>query len=213
LRSARTVARSNRASRLGVRAKIDYVPAAKVEKLVLEDGYTLVDIRDSIQYDRSHFKNSEYIPLYVPDNGTDFQSRLNQQLHAGSVGNQFGTKHTVRNTEFESMVAAKFNKDAKLLLCCQQGLRSNGAAQELAASGFSDLAVIEGGLNQLKENVIGSLETEGKEKIWEAGKGGTNKYIREISFTVGGVMGAMYIALEFFPDASKDVLAKLYGLS
>lgn len=31
----------------------------QVEKLVLEDGYTLVDIRDSIQYDRSHFKNSE----------------------------------------------------------------------------------------------------------------------------------------------------------
>ena len=44
------------------------------------------------------------MPLFVPDEGKDLQSLLNQQLHAGSVGGQRGSKHTVRNEQFESQV-------------------------------------------------------------------------------------------------------------
>lgn len=46
----------------------------------------------------------QHIPLFVEDTATDPQSMLNRQLHSGSVGNQFGTKHTVRNDKFEELV-------------------------------------------------------------------------------------------------------------
>ena len=46
----------------------------------------------------------QHIPLFVEDEGKDPASLLNQQLHSSSVGNQFGTKHTVRNVKFEEEV-------------------------------------------------------------------------------------------------------------
>jgi hypothetical protein len=46
----------------------------------------------------------QHVPFFVPDDGKDLRALLNQQLHAGSVGGQRGTKHTVRNEQFESQV-------------------------------------------------------------------------------------------------------------
>lgn len=201
-----------RGSKLAVWNKIDYVPASKVAKLV-EDGYTLLDVRTNLQFERAHLKDSTHIPLFKEDDATDPQSLLNQQLHRGSVGSQFGTAHTVRNDRFEELVSAKFGKDDKLLVCCQQGLRSNTAAQDLSKVGFSELACIEGGFNTMKEEYLGSLETVGKDPINKAGLGGIVKYQKQISFTIGGIMLTAYALILLFPDQATPLLAEWFGPS
>ena len=67
----------------------------------------------------------QHIPLFKEDDAKDPQSLLNQQLHAGSVGNQFGSKHTVRNERFEELVSccsptsAWPIEDSLCMLTCQ----------------------------------------------------------------------------------------------
>eukprot|EP00240_Pyramimonas_obovata_P012511 CAMPEP_0118929760 /NCGR_PEP_ID=MMETSP1169-20130426/6665_1 /TAXON_ID=36882 /ORGANISM="Pyramimonas obovata, Strain CCMP722" /LENGTH=238 /DNA_ID=CAMNT_0006872009 /DNA_START=72 /DNA_END=788 /DNA_ORIENTATION=- len=199
-----------RGSKLAVWNKIDYVAPSKVAKLV-EEGYAVLDVRTNIQFDRSHLKNTTHIPLFKEDDATDPQSLLNQQLHRGAVGSQFGTAHTVRNDRFEELVSAKFAKDDKVLVCCQQGLRSNTAAQDLAKAGFTDLACIEGGFNTLKDDLLGSLETEGPEPISKAGLGGLVKYQKTISFTIGGILFAAYAFIQLFPEQGTTLLAATFG--
>lgn len=199
-----------RGCKLAVWNKIDYVPAAKVAKLV-EEGYALVDVRSNMQFERAHLKNCTHIPLFKEDDAKDPQSLLNQQLHRGAIGSQFGTAHTVRNDMFEDQVSSKFAKDDKLLLCCQQGLRSNTAAQDLSKAGFSDLVCIEGGLNTMKDDLLGSLETVGSVPISKAGLGGLIKYQKQISFTIGGIMLTAYLLVTLFPDQTAPLLAEWFG--
>jgi len=208
--SARAPTRRSVVSRT-VWSKIDYVPASKVANLVTQEGYALLDVRDNNQFQKAHVKGSVHIPLFKEDEAKDPQSLINQQLHRGSVGANFGSSHTIRNDRFEELVEAQFGKDAKVILCCQQGLRSNTAAQDLAASGFSDLACVDGGFNSLTDELLGSLEVVGKEKISKAGFGGLMKSQQKISIVVGSVMFAAWAFLEFLPEQAAPLLAGLYG--
>lgn len=194
-----------RASRLAVQSKIDYIEASEVDSLVKE-GYKIVDLRDEGQFNRARFVGVKHIPLYVEDTGKDVGSLVNQLAHASSAGTQFGTKHTIKNELFEEQMGKAFSKEDKLILACQSGLRSNGAALDLVKVGYKDLVCIEGGLNKLEPELLGDLKVEGKELINVAGKGGTIKYVKEISFAVGGVLFCVYCFLEFFPDQGQEFL-------
>nr|MCH1922995.1 hypothetical protein [Shewanella ferrihydritica] len=71
----------------------------------------------------------------------------------------FGLPFTKRNLEFTKMVKDKFSPESKLLVVCQEGLRSTGAADVLEREGFQNLACIKSGLQTLKP---GTFESVGK---------------------------------------------------
>lgn len=202
-------ARKPAIQRLKVLSKIEYTTPSKVADLV-EAGYTIVDVRDETQFGRAHLKDSVHIPLFTEDTSTDLNSIVNQQLHKGSVGNFKGTKHTVRNERFEETAQKLFpEKDAKLIIACQQGMRSTSAAEALVQLGYSNLTCIEGGYNDFKE-VPAPLETIGESDLDKAALGGMQAAQTTINVAVAGVLFALYLCLEFFPESGKDALKAIY---
>lgn len=64
--------------------------------------------------------------------------------------------------------------DSKVLLVCQQGLRSKAAAQQLAKAGYNSLAWVEGGLNRSQP---GDVPTSDGSDVRYAGIGGVSSMI------------------------------------
>ena len=56
---------------LFVRAEIKYVDPAGAKKLVVEEGYTVLDIRDRVQYEKAHIVPSVHIPVYIENTDND----------------------------------------------------------------------------------------------------------------------------------------------
>lgn len=65
-------------------------------------------------------------------------------------------------------------KDAKVLVACQQGLRSRAAAQQLAKAGYNNLAWVEGGFNKSK---AGDVPTSDGNDVRYAGIGGVSQLL------------------------------------
>ena len=64
------------------------------------------------------------------------------------------------NPDFGEVVEANFGKDAKLLLGCGSGPRSNAACEMLAARGYQDLANIDGGFSGARD-MYGNITKQG----------------------------------------------------
>lgn len=68
--------RSSRTN-LRIRAEIDFINAEEAKRLVAEEGYSVVDVRDITQYERAHIKSCKHVPLFVEnkdmDPGTTFE--------------------------------------------------------------------------------------------------------------------------------------------
>ena len=56
---------------LSVRAEVNYVNAEDAKKLVAADGYAILDVRDKVQFERAHIKDSYHIPLFTLNNDND----------------------------------------------------------------------------------------------------------------------------------------------
>ena len=64
------------------------------------------------------------------------------------------------NPDFVEVVEANFGKDAKLLLGCGSGPRSNAACEMIAARGYQDLANIDGGFSGARD-MYGNITKQG----------------------------------------------------
>lgn len=53
-----------------LRAEVNYVIAEEAKKLV-EEGYTVVDVRDKSQFDRAHIKSCYHMPLFIENKDND----------------------------------------------------------------------------------------------------------------------------------------------
>lgn len=54
-----------------VSAGVQYVDAEEAKQMVSTEGYTIIDIRDGSQYDRSHITKSDHIPLFIANEDSD----------------------------------------------------------------------------------------------------------------------------------------------
>ena len=90
----------------------------------LEQGYRYIDVRTEQEFANGHPSGALNIPVAMP----------NPQ-----------TGQMALNADFVAVVSAHFAKDAKLVVGCQAGGRSQRAAEMLAQAGYTDVANMQGG--------------------------------------------------------------------
>lgn len=55
-----------------IRSEVNFVNADEAKRLVTEEGYTVVDVRDRTQFERAHIKSCSHVPLFIENNDNDF---------------------------------------------------------------------------------------------------------------------------------------------
>ncbi|KAI4963423.1 hypothetical protein ZWY2020_014124 [Hordeum vulgare] len=147
------------AAAVAVRAEVSFVDGDEAKRLVAEEGYTVLDVRDRRQYERAHVRASAHVPLYIENEDNDIGTIIKRQAHNNFAGLFYGLSFTKLNRDFTKTVRSKFSPESKLLVVCQEGLRSTAAADALEREGFQNLACITSGLQTLKP---GTFETVGE---------------------------------------------------
>ncbi|KAL6001363.1 Rhodanese-like domain-containing protein 9, chloroplastic [Asimina triloba] len=136
--------------RASIRAEVNFVDGDEARRLVAEEGYAILDIRDRTQYDRSHIKSCYHVPLFVENKDNDLGTIIKRTVHNNFSGLFFGLPFTKLNPDFVESVKEQFSTDSKLLLVCQGGLRSTAAANELEEEGFQNVSCVMSGLQSVK---------------------------------------------------------------
>lgn len=185
-----------------MKAEVKYVDGVEAKKLVAEEGYTVLDIRDRIQYEKAHIVPSVHIPVYIENTDNDIGTIVNRTLHNNFSGLFYGLAFTKPNPDFLSSVEKKFPKDSKLLLVCQEGLRSGAATDKLEQAGFQNLAYISSGLQKVNP---GLFEKEGPQDLQDAGKGGLVTIQGKISTVLGTVLIVAFLFITFFPNQAEQL--------
>ncbi len=103
-------------------------PTQAKELLDSDQAYVYIDVRSMPEYETAHPAGALNIPI----------------MHKESMG-------MVPNNDFVSVVEKHFARDAKLLIGCQMGGRSQRAAEALAAAGFTDLSNVMGGFGGARD--------------------------------------------------------------
>ncbi|KAL1818116.1 hypothetical protein DCAR_0522641 [Daucus carota subsp. sativus] len=188
---------------LYVKAEVDFVNAEEATKLVTQ-GYTVLDVRDRTQFERAHIKACKHVPLFIENKDNDPGTIIKRQLHNNFSGLFYGLPFTKPNPEFVQSVKSQFSPDSKVLVVCQEGLRSAAAAQKLDASGFQNVACITSGLQSVKP---GSFDSVGSTELQNAGKAGLVTVQGKISAVLGTVLICAYLFITFFPDQAEQILA------
>ncbi|KAE8726601.1 Rhodanese-like domain-containing protein 9 [Hibiscus syriacus] len=174
---------------LSIRAEVNFVNAEEAKKLVAVEGYAVVDIRDKSQFDRAHIESCTIIKRTLRNN---FSGLL------------FGLPFTKLNPEFVQSVKSRFSPESKLLLVCQEGLRSAAAAaNKLEQAGFQNIACITSGLQNVKP---GTFDSVGKTELQDAGKAGLVTIQGKISAVLGTVLVCAYLFITLFPDQAEKLL-------
>lgn len=200
---------TRRRSAAVVRAEVSFVDAGEAKRLVDEEGYTVLDIRDRTQRERAHIKSSTHVPLFIENQDNDIGTIVKRQLHNNFAGLFFGLPFTKLNPDFARTVKDKFSPESKLLVVCQEGLRSAAAADALEKEGFQNIACITSGLQTVKP---GTFESVGKSELQNAGKAGLVTIQGKISVVLGTVLISAYLFITFFPDQAEK-LFDLAGIS
>ena len=97
--------------------------------LAAEQGATYVDVRSVPEFAQAHPTGAVNVPLFHAD----------------------GRGQMAPNPEFLAVMQASFAPDAKLLLGCLSGTRSQRAAEILSAAGYRDLANVRTGIGGARD--------------------------------------------------------------
>ncbi|XP_048235974.1 rhodanese-like domain-containing protein 9, chloroplastic isoform X2 [Ricinus communis] len=186
----------------GIRAEVNYVSGEEAKKLVAAEGYEILDVRDRTQYDRAHIKSCYHVPLFIENKDNDLGTIIKRTVHNNFSGLFFGLAFTKPNPEFVESVKNQFSPDSKLLLVCQEGLRSTAAANKLEQAGFQNVACITSGLQSVKP---GTFDSEGSSELQNAGKGGLVTVQGKISAVLGTVLICAYLFITFFPEQAEKL--------
>ncbi|XP_074306998.1 rhodanese-like domain-containing protein 9, chloroplastic [Silene latifolia] len=197
--------RSFRQRCFSIRAEVDYVSADEATELVAE-GYAIVDVRDKTQYERAHIKSCYHVPLFIENQDNDLGTIIKRQAHNNFAGLFYGLPFTKPNPDFVQSVKTKFSPESKILLVCQEGLRSTAAARKLEQSGFQNVACITSGLQSVKP---GTFESVGSTELQNAGKAGLVTIQGKISVVLGTVLVCALIFISVFPDQAEQLLKML----
>lgn len=129
---------------------------------------------------------------------------VKRQLHNNFSGLFYGLPYTKPNPEFVQSVKSQYSPDSKILIVCQEGLRSAGAANKLEAAGFQNIACVTSGLQSVKP---GMFDVVGSTELKDAGKAGLVQVQGKISAVLGTVLICAYLFITFFPDQAEKILA------
>ncbi len=103
---------------------IPQISPHEAQALLADSSATYVDVRSVPEFAQSHPAGAVNVPLFHAD-------------HRGQMA---------PNPEFLSVMQASFPPDAKLLLGCLSGVRSQRAAEILSAAGYRDLMNVRTGI-------------------------------------------------------------------
>jgi len=187
------------------RAGVQYLDANEAKKVVTEEGYNIIDIRDASQYDRSHITKSVHVPLFIANEGTDPGTLIKKFAHNSFAGAFYGLAFTKENEDFLATVQKQFQKEDKILMVCQEGLRSGAAAEKLEAAGYQNVAYLLNGLQTVKPGIF---EKEGPKELEDAGKAGLITIQQPFSVVLGSLLVLALLFLQFFPDQSTEIMKK-----
>ncbi|KAG6525254.1 hypothetical protein ZIOFF_015208 [Zingiber officinale] len=228
-----------------VRGEVRYVNGDEAKKLVSEEGFKILDVRDRIQYERAHVAGPCYhVPLFIENKDNDigtwcpnrlcccssffflpnsspvsisFSGRIDifvalvlplgtiikRQVHNNFAGLFFGLAFTKPNPDFIQSVKKQLPEDTKLLVVCQEGLRSAGAADKLDEAGYDNIACLTSGLQSLTP---GTFESVGSTELQNAGKAGLVTIQGKISAVLGTVLICAFLFITFFPEQAEKLL-------
>ncbi|XP_061346393.1 rhodanese-like domain-containing protein 9, chloroplastic [Gastrolobium bilobum] len=187
---------------LTIKAEVEYVSAEKAKELVAIDGYSVLDIRDKTQFERAHIKSCYHVPLFIENQDNDLGTIIKRTLHNNFSGLFFGLPFTKLNPEFVESVKSQFTPESKLLVVCQEGLRSAAAANKLEQAGFLNIASITSGLQTVKP---GTFDSVGSTELQNAGKAGLVTIQGQISTVLGTVLICAFLFITFFPEQAEKL--------
>lgn len=188
---------------LAINAEVEYVNADEAKKLIAVEGYSILDVRDKTQFDRAHIKDCYHVPLFIENQDNDLGTIIKRTVHNNFSGLFFGLPFTKFNSEFVQSVKSQFSPESKILLVCQEGLRSAGAARELEKAGYQNIACITSGLQSVKP---GTFDCVGSTELQNAGKAGLVTVQGKISAVLGTVLVCAFLFITLFPDQAEKIL-------
>ncbi|XP_021281997.1 rhodanese-like domain-containing protein 9, chloroplastic [Herrania umbratica] len=188
---------------LSIRAEVNFVNAEEAKRLIALEGYAVLDVRDKSQFDRAHIKSCYHVPLFIENQDNDPGTIIKRTLHNNFSGLFFGLPFTKPNPHFVQSVKSQFSPDSKLLLVCQEGLRSTAAANKLDQAGFQNVACITSGLQTVKP---GTFDSVGSKELQDAGKAGLVTIQGKISAVLGTVLICAFLFITLFPDQAEKLL-------
>ena len=116
-------------------ANFKRVSPLEAKKLIDEEGYLYLDVRSEPEYGAGHPSGAHNIPI----------------MHAGPGGMQ-------PNIEFLNIAQALYARDAKIIVGCRSGQRSQRAAELLTSAGFTNVVDQRAGFEGTRDNVGGVVE-------------------------------------------------------
>ncbi|KAL9265269.1 Rhodanese-like domain-containing protein [Drosera capensis] len=191
-----------RSLRLRVSAEINYVNADEAKQLLEVEGFMVVDVRDKSQFERAHIKSCYHAPLFIENKDNDPGTIVKRTLHNNFSGLFYGLPFTKPNPDFVQSIKNQFSPESKLLLVCQEGMRSAAAARKLEEAGFQNIACITSGLQSVKP---GTFESVGSTELQDAGKAGLVMIQGKISVVLGTVLICAFLFITFFPDQAEKL--------
>ncbi|CAA0812710.1 Rhodanese-like domain-containing protein 9-chloroplastic [Striga hermonthica] len=194
---------TSRRKNLVIKAEVNFVDSDEAKKLIAVEGYTVVDVRDRTQFERAHIKGCYHVPLFIENKDNDLGTVVKRTLHNNFSGLFFGLPFTKPNLDFVQSVKTQFSLESKLLLVCQEGLRSVAAARKLEGAGYQDIACITSGLQSVKP---GTFDSVGSTELQNAGKAGLVTVQGKFSAVLGTVLICAYLFITFFPDQAEKLL-------
>ncbi|KZV36388.1 rhodanese-like domain-containing protein 9, chloroplastic [Dorcoceras hygrometricum] len=185
-----------------IKAEVNFVDSEEAKKLIAVEGYAVLDVRDSIQFKRAHIKDCYHVPLFIENKDNDLGTILKRTVHNNFSGLFFGLPFTKPNPDFVQTVRSQFSPESKLLLVCQEGLRSASATYKLEEAGFQNIACITSGLQSVK---TGTFDSVGSTELKDAGKAGLVTIQGKISAVLGTALICAYLFITFFPDQAEKL--------
>nr|AKM76377.1 rhodanese/cell cycle control phosphatase superfamily protein [Geranium maderense] len=187
-----------------IRAEVNFVNAEEAKQLVDNEGYSIVDVRDKSQFDRAHINSCLHVPLFIENKDNDLGTIVKRTLHNNFSGLFYGLPFTKPNPEFVQTIKSQLPPESKVLIVCQEGLRSASAADRLEQAGFESIACITSGLQSVKP---GTFDSVGSTELQNAGKAGLVTIQGDISKVLGAILICALLFITFFPDLAEKILA------
>nr|AKM76387.1 rhodanese/cell cycle control phosphatase superfamily protein [Pelargonium echinatum] len=186
-----------------IKAEVKYVNSEEAKQLVAVEGYSIVDVRDTSQFERAHIKSCYHVPLFIENKDNDIGTIIKRTLHNNFSGLFYGLPFTKPNPEFVETVKSQLPPESKVLIVCQEGLRSSAAADKLDRAGFENIACITSGLQSVKP---GTFESVGSTELQDAGKAGLVTVQGDISRVLGAILVCAFLFITFFPDLAEKII-------
>ncbi|KAJ7568531.1 hypothetical protein O6H91_01G036600 [Diphasiastrum complanatum] len=160
------------------------------QSLLSTGDYKILDVRPVWEQEKAFVAGSYHVPLFIEDQDLGLVTLLKKWIHLGYIGMWMGHKLTVQNHQFLEQVQTLVpSKEQKLLVACGEGLRSMLAIDLLHTDGYTQLAWINGGFNNARDDDFGNVQ--GQTKLQFATIGGVSEYFLKIILLARGFATAL----------------------